>query len=516
MAQRKEPGLNRASVVMNYMLTRTAFLKSLIDQGKRDIDKECGYIENPTVDNYKALYSKEGIAARVVRVYPEESWQQDPEVVEGQSEEDTEFEKAWDKLVKDFNVYHYLHRVDELSGIGRFGLLLIGIDDGRTLNLPIAGLDAMGNALGDKQNTYKLTYLRPLDETVVKVAKFETDSKSPRFGKPTVYEVKFMGEEGQDVSNTTKTMQVHWHRVIHVADNRINSEIYGTPRMQEVYNRLYDLRKVLGGSGEMFWKGGFPGFSFETLPELGDVQIDKKGLQDEFEKYQLGLQRFIALQGMTAKNLAPQVADPTAHMMAHLRAIAITLGVPHRILMGSEQAQLASSQDVDTWNKRLKRRQDKYISPCIVRPFVDRLIALGIMPKPKDAEGYEVVWPDLGTPTDSEKADVGVKRAQALASYINGSVEQIVGQKSFLTLILGLSPEEADACLAEAVELIHSTTSESETNADETGGASKSTSKQQVEKMPKQNPFTKNSRTRKDAKAKKRMWKPAAKGGGGY
>lgn len=508
MVAQKQPKLNRASVVMNYMLTRTAFLKSLIDQGKRDIDRECGYIENPNPDNYKALYAKEGIAARVVRVYPEESWQQDPEVVEGQSEEDTEFEKAWDKLVKEFNLYHYLYRADELSGIGRFGLLLIGIDDGRTLNLPIAGLDKLGNAIGDKQNTYKLTYLRPLDETVVKVAKYETDSSSPRFGKPTMYEVKFVGDEGSETSSPTKTLQVHWHRVIHVADNRVNSEIFGTPRMQEVYNRLYDLRKVLGGSGEMFWKGGFPGFSFETLPELGDVQIDKKSLQDEFEQYQLGLQRFIALQGMTAKNLAPQVADPTAHMMAHLRAIAITLGVPHRILMGSEQAQLASSQDVDTWNKRLKRRQDKYISPCIIRPFVDRLIALGIMPKPKDAEGYEVVWPDLGTPTDSEKADVGLKRAQALAAYINGSVEQIVGMKSFLTLILGMSTEEADACLQEAVDLVHTTTSESETNADETGGAATSTSKQQVEKKPKANPFKSNSATRKKAKEKKRRMAP--------
>lgn len=492
--------MNRQQVIMNYMLTRTAFLKSLIDQGKRDIDKECGYIEAPRVENFKALYEKEGIAARVVRVYPEESWQQDPEVVEGQSEEDTEFEKAWDKLAKDFNIYHYLYRADELSGIGRFGVLLIGIDDGKDLKEPIVGLDISGNALEGKQNAYKLTYLRPLDEMVVKVSKFEVDPKNPRFGQPVMYEIKFLGEEGAEISNTTRTLQVHWHRVIHIADNRVNSEIYGTPRMKEVYNRLYDLRKVLGGSGEMFWKGGFPGFAFETLPELGDVQIDKKGLADEFEKYQMGLQRFIALQGMSAKNLAPQVADPTAHMMAHLKAIAITLGIPHRILMGSEQAQLASSQDVDTWNKRLKRRQDKYLSPCVIRPFVDRLIALGIMPRPaSEEEGYMVVWPDLGTPTDSEKADVGLKRAQALAAYINGSVEQIVGMKSFLTLILGMSEEEADACMAEAVELVHTTSSESE--QDETGGASTST--QKTERVPKK-PFTANSRLRRSTKAKKR------------
>ena len=52
-------------------------------------------------------------------------------------------------------------------------------------------------------------------------------------------------------------------------------------------------------------------------------------------------------------------------------------GVPYRILVGSEEAKLASSQDKRTWNERVQKRRDNYLTPMVVRPFVDRLIALG-------------------------------------------------------------------------------------------------------------------------------------------
>ena len=44
-----------------------------------------------------------------------------------------------------------------------------------------------------------------------------------------------------------------------------------------------------------------------------------------------------------------------------------------------------------------KERQEGYLTPFVIRPFVDRLIALGVLPTPE--EGYIVFWPDLGTQT---------------------------------------------------------------------------------------------------------------------
>jgi hypothetical protein len=222
------------------------------------------------------------------------------------------------------------------------------------------------------------------------------------------------------------------------------SETYGVPRMQPVYNRLIDLRKILSGSGEMFWKGAFPGISFEVNPELVDqgVTLDPESMRKEFERYENGLQRYLATTGVTAKSLQIQVSSPKDHVEAHMSAIAVTLGIPKRILFGSEQAQLASSQDAMAWNKRVNRRQTKYVTPLLIQPIVDRLIAFSVMPGP--VKSYKIDWPDLDSPTDADKAQIALQKTQALAAYVTGGVDQLIPPKPYLTMILDMTPEEAD------------------------------------------------------------------------
>ena len=45
------------------------------------------------------------------------------------------------------------------------------------------------------------------------------------------------------------------------------------------------------------------------------------------------------------------MASPKEHVETHMRNIAISLGIPYRIFLGTEEAKLASSQDVKTWNE---------------------------------------------------------------------------------------------------------------------------------------------------------------------
>lgn len=430
---------NQQYVLMqSALLSRQALLEKLMGGKEKEINKECGYPSTISITEYKAQYDREGIAARVVDIYPTESWQEDPEVVEGMEGDETEFEKAWDKLVEQHNLYHYLALADELSGIGRFGILFLGINDGMQLDKPVAGVGLNGEPIGSP--TWKLMYLRALDESCVKIKNVEKDQKNPRFGAPTLYQLTFKSEEGQ----ADQVLDVHWHRCIHLADNRVNSEVYGRPRMQNVFNRLYDLRKVLGGSGEMFWKGGFPGLSFEVNPDQTDVDFDEDSIKEQVQKYDRGLQRYLAIQGVQAKSLAVQVADPSKHVETALRAIAITIGCPFRIFLGSEQAQLASGQDVKSWNKRVKKRQHKYVGPFVIKPFVDRLLAMGILPAIGE-EGYKVVWPDLGAPGDEEKADIGKKRTEALVSYVGSGLSTLIPPMEYFTLILGMEDDVAEA-----------------------------------------------------------------------
>lgn len=446
--------------VNNVMTSRSQFINQFLDP-RRNIDKECGYPETGSITPqiYRKLYDRESIATRVVQVMPQESWQHTPEVYEDEdTETETPFERAWDELAQSLRgdshykseegspIWEHLKRADMLSGIGHFGCLLMGFNDGKQLWEPldkvppdgfakdITGVDTSGSkdtqtleakktqevaygsvtgavgtdaqytggqynpanpmALmqGDKNSKLTLIFLRAFDESLVQIVQYEADISNPRFGQPVMYMITLNDprEQHTGVGLPLATVRVHWSRVIHLADNLGSSEIFGVPRMRPVFNRLLDLMKLYGGSAEMYWRGAFPGLSIETHPQLGgDVVIDAEKTRSMLERYENTLQRYIQLSGMTAKSLAPQVVDPTPQIDTQLQAICILIGIPLRIFMGSERGELASSQDDDTWNGRVNERQNNYLTPRVIVPFVDRLILIGVLPIPNSSEEEE-------------------------------------------------------------------------------------------------------------------------------
>jgi len=449
-------------------LSRAAIDRTYEPDPRRDIDKECGYPDAVSPQEYRRLYDRWAVAARVVEVLPMESWRVQPSVYEDEDvNRETVFEGAWKDLARglgggvnwyqseeSYAIWEILQRLDVMSGIGSFGVLLLGLDDGRDLREPADGLDPMTGELSRSGSQRRLLYLRVFDESLVQVAKYVTDPTSPRYGQPLEYQVSFATIEAQDKQGQgldIATRTVHWTRVVHVADNLGSSEVFGVPRLQPVLNHVLNLRKLYGSAPEMYWRGAFFGLSLETHPQLGgDVAVDVESLRDMMENYGEGLQRYLTLMGMTARPLAPTVVDPTPHIEADLNAICIKLGIPKRIFLGSERGELASSQDQTTWNDRLQERRSRYLTPRVIVPFINRLIALRVLPEPKD--GYRVYWPDIDALTELEKAKVAEVKTNALAKYVAGEVDALIPPIDYLTRFLGLGEEEAQTILAGAVE----------------------------------------------------------------
>ena len=204
----------------------------------------------------------------------------------------------------------------------------------------------------------------------------------------------------------------------------------------------------------MFWKGAFPGISFEVDPVAREqniaVEIDSEALKEQVERYMNGLQRYIASQGLTTKSLEAQVASPLDHITAQLQAIAIALSCPMRILLGSERGELASSQDQKAWNTRVAKRQNRYLTPRILRPCVDRLMAAGVLPLTDD---LKYTWPDLNTPSDKEKADTALILAQAVAAYIAAGGQVLLPPITFLVEVLGFDQAKAEEILEAAAKI---------------------------------------------------------------
>ncbi len=464
-------------VVHNALLSRTAYINKFLDR-RRSIDDEAGYPKTHELDieEYQQLYDRESVAARVVEVLPKEAWNIQPSVFETEDiDQDTEFEIAWHNLghslspvswlsgENDNPIWEILERVDILSGIGSYGVLLLGLNDGQDMLEPAENKSFSSvseeSELGENNNS-RLLFVRAFGESLVKISKFVDDPSNPRFGQPETYGITFSDpREDQRSGSTSKpsgTREVHWSRVIHIADNLSSSEVFGIPRMRPVYNRLYDLKKLYGGSAEMYWKGAFQGLSFESHPQLGgDITLtssDRQKMKDEFEQYQNGLQRAMFTTGMEVKSLAPQVVDPTPQIDTQLEAICIKIGIPKRIFTGSERGELASSQDIVTWNSRVAGRQNHYLTPRVIAPFIDRCIGLGILPEPK--EGYNVVWPDLGASTELEQSMIALQKTDAMGKYIQGGVESLIQPLDYLTRILGMTEDEATEVVDAAVEAI--------------------------------------------------------------
>ena len=243
---------NEMELISNVMLSRQQLIDKYLDP-RRDIDLECGHPKTAeiTAEVYKELYDR-GLGRRVVEILPLESWKSQPEVYEDEDAENvTAFEQAWDDLGKGLlgdsgeslyqdekgsPIWEYLCRADILSGIGHFGVLLLGLDDGLELWQPAQGITETG--LPEEQMDFgqgteaqyhrplqnyklavnaeltsgrKLLFIRTFDESLVQVTQYEANRTSPRFGQPKMYMITLNdpNENHTGIGLTTETLNVH-------------------------------------------------------------------------------------------------------------------------------------------------------------------------------------------------------------------------------------------------------------------------------------------------------------------
>ena len=103
---------NVREMVMNEVLSRAQLVRELFEQ-KRDINKECGYAVDITPQMYRELFEREGIATRVVEIYPKACWEDQPTVVETEDAEQSDWEESG---YRSRNYQCILHPVPDVPG----------------------------------------------------------------------------------------------------------------------------------------------------------------------------------------------------------------------------------------------------------------------------------------------------------------------------------------------------------------------------------------------------------------
>jgi len=408
--------LNR--LLLSSLISRHSIANDTTYGGLRDVWTALGYPSDGTLgfNDFWLRYKRQDIAAAVIEKPVEGSWRQLP-VISGSDR----LQNQWMELENELGIYRTLVRADTMSRIGQYSALLIGFAD--------------GNLEEEVTASEGLLYVQPYLQKHAEIKSYVSDPSDPRFGLPEIYQLTL--DEGE--KNTTA--QVHHSRVIHIADNLVESNVFGEPALERIFNRLLNLELIVGGSAEMFWRGAFPGLAFSVQDGANLTDAGKTELEEEIQKYLHDFQRYLKLQGLDVNQLSVQIADPSNHADLQLKAISIATGIPKRILEGSERGELASSQDSESWDSKCDYRRRNHCEANILRPFIDRLMTVGVL----DSEEYKVEWPDLESVSDEQKAIVGKARTEAIAKYADSpTAPLVVGQREFLSDILELPEEKVE------------------------------------------------------------------------
>lgn len=372
--------------------------------GNRDLYATFGYDRQITYQQMYNKFVRQDIAGRIVEAEPHATWANPPEI-----EADEAYTTQWNDLQQKFNIYGKFNRLDKLVGIGSFAILVLGVDDGQPLNTPL-----------NSDSRHNLIYLQPYGEGATKIQEYERDSTNPRFGQPTLYRVN-PNDVTQDHSTSvsqrlglrTRAFDVHHSRVVHVAENTLEDESFGIPRLMRIYNLLEDLQKTAGGAAETFWLTSNRGMQVDVDKDMDLKVDDAEALSEEIDEYFHNLRRVIRTKGVKIANLGSDIADPRGTFAVLVALISGATGIPQRILLGSEAGQLASEQDRANWAVRIDERRKLFAEPTILTPTSRKLIDIGVLPQPTS---LTYLWPDAFKQNPLERAQTSAQQARSLAN----------------------------------------------------------------------------------------------------
>lgn len=360
--------------------------------GERDLHDTLGYNDTPGVEEFWQLYNRADIAKAIIEKPVKATWSQGVSVFDAGDSEvpdegDDDLRDEFDQLKRESGLISELTRADIVSRIGRHGVMVLGVNDGRSLEQP----------LGEAS---ELKYVTPMSERRIQDFDLGENPTDPRYNLPVRWHLDFEDDQNREV---------HWTRVIHIAEQQREHAVYQVPILRPVYNRVMDWQKVIGGAAEMFWRGADRKMVATLDPDAGRLD-DEDDLAAQIEEMRHGLRDTVYGRGLGIDQLDGEDVDPTGVKDAILDAISSETDIPKRILIGSERGELASTQDRANFYGNMEDRRRQHAGPNILRPFVNRLQRADILPE----TNFKIHWPNVFVLDEMEKAEIASQKAQAV------------------------------------------------------------------------------------------------------
>ena len=357
----------------------------------RKLNDALGYPEDHelTYTRLLAEYRRDGMAAKVVDMLPEAVWKippivtddSDPRVV-------TPFQQAVEDLAERLNLWGVMELADKQSRLGEYSVIILGGRGTWDKPMPAGTLDYL-TPLPQSRVTINETDIVKSTSASQNSARFQN-----RIGWPQLYQVTF-------TKNSTP-QPVHWTRVLHLVDQVIDDPIRAEPVLVRVFNRLQDRLKLVGGGSEAAWVGMMGRHLFDIDPDMPFKAGEEEALKDEIQEMVDALKPFARTRGVTPKPVSSMVWNFDKNAIYVAKEIAAAAGVPWRLFLGAESSHQASTQDRHNFEQTAAARFTRVCRPR-VRDFVDRCIALELLPEPNGGR-YITTRPPIDTLTESDRA----------------------------------------------------------------------------------------------------------------
>ena len=401
--------------ILNAARRISAMFPGYFQNAKHDHNKDFGYPDHVDFDAAYQRYLRNGIAFAGIEQTILKTWQDNPELWENKDAKETYGESEIRQKFDDLRLWQKLAEADRRSMVGGYsGLILRYADDKRFLE-PVdtvpGGLDGLVDVI-------------PAWAGQLTVSSWDTDEMSPTYGEPTMFGFNESAVgDNSDRQAKNRSFELHPDRVLVWSKD---GTVHNHSILEPGFNNLIDMEKISGAGGEGFWKNAKSAPIMETDADVSiadmakgmgvgvDEMADK--MNEQVEDFNKGFDAMLMLQGMKAKTLGVTLPQPEEFFNVALQGFAASIGIPLKVLVGSQSGERASTEDADEWSRTNMARRTNTARPTIMA-LVKKLETVRVLPE----QDWYIYWSDL------TEASMGLKidRADKMAAINQKLLDEV-------------------------------------------------------------------------------------------
>lgn len=382
-------------------------------------------------------FDRNGIAEGSVEQTALQTWEDYPQFAEDDDhDDDTPRESELKKKLGELRFWQKVVETDRRGMVGDYSGLILRIADDKDFNEPLevmnSGLDALVEVI-------------PAWEGQLKVSDWYSNPKDEMYGQPKMFQFNESGVGAK--REMQRAFDIHPDRVLIWSRD---GTVHGRSMLKAGFDDLMTMERIVGAGGEAFRRNatGRPilethenvniddlrrGLGVETDPEIADA------MAKQVEDFSEGFDKFLMLQGMSAKTLDAKIGNPEHPFAIALQSYCASWPIPAKVLVGSQTGERASSEDSQIWKKFNNARRENICKPNLME-LIARLRKFGIV----DDIDWLIQWSDLTESTMPEKIDRASKMNEMNAKsvdepiFLNEEIREVMGYKEIVL------PEEDD------------------------------------------------------------------------